>query len=267
MTSFPNIVTSLLFFQFTTNLEQSGSQIQDAQSLRLMFSLTVTIYLTKSENRDRKISNTALELFFEVRVLFWPKNVDFLQTNSDIRIKRALALKGIFSETAYVYVRKCQISSFQDSSNKFQTRDGSLPPSSPPQNKPLKSPLRLQLIRVPKVRFRIFDKLKDEIQKFITRFCFCLNIKNEVQIIHKSFRVKIDFYFEFFMLSFVFYFHKELKNELLKQIKINFMIIFISLAYTLFKIKFVLSIPLRISTVHWSRRHQESPVQKTDDVF
>ena len=37
------------------------------------------------------------------------------------------------------------------------------PPSSPHQNEPLRSPLRLQLIRVPKVRFRIFDKLKYEI--------------------------------------------------------------------------------------------------------
>ena len=36
-------------------------------------------------------------------------------------------------------------------------------PSSPPQNEPLRSPLRLQLIRVSKVRFRIFDKLKYEI--------------------------------------------------------------------------------------------------------
>ena len=32
---------------------------------------------------------------------------------------------------------------------------------------------------------------------------------------------------------------KELKNELLKQIKINFMIIFTSIIYTLFKRKFV----------------------------
>ena len=77
-----------------------------------MFSLTVTIYLTKSENRNKKISTTALELFFKVRVLFWPKNADFLQKDSDIRIKRALTLKGIFSETTYVCVLKCQISSF-----------------------------------------------------------------------------------------------------------------------------------------------------------
>ena len=66
------------------------------------------------------------------------------------------------------------------------------------------------------------------------------------------------------MLLFVFQFHKkwetntvpfsffifmmELKNELLKQIKINFMIIFKSMIYSLFKSKFVSS-PLRFSAV------------------
>ena len=63
MTSCRKIVTSLLFFQFTTNLEQSGSRILDVQSVKLMFSLTVTIYLPKSENRNEKISNTTLVLF------------------------------------------------------------------------------------------------------------------------------------------------------------------------------------------------------------
>ena len=72
-------------------------------------------------------------------------------------------------------------------------------------------------------------------------------------------------YSEFLMLLFFFHFHKngkpntvrfsffifmmELKNELLKQIKINFMIIFTSRIYTLFKSKFVSS-PLRFSTLH-----------------
>ena len=50
---------------------------------------------------------------------------------------------------------------------------------------------------------------------------------------------------------------KELKNELLKQIKINFRSIIISVAYMLFKSKFVLS-PLRFSDVQWLRRYQES---------
>ena len=67
------------------------------------------------------------------------------------------------------------------------------------------------------------------------------------------------------MLSFVFHFHKkngkrntvlfsffnfmkELKKELLKNIKINFTFIFASMVYRLFKKKFV-AMPLRLSAV------------------
>ena len=42
-------------------------------------------------------------------------------------------------------------------------------------------------IRVPKVAFRTFHKLKNEVQKFIVRFCFCLNMQNEIQIFHYHF--------------------------------------------------------------------------------
>ena len=63
-----------------------------------------------------------------------------------------------------------------------------------------------------------------------------------------------------------FIFMKELKNELLKNIKINIMVIFTSIACTLFKSK-VVSSPQRFSAVQWSRGHQESAVQKTTDVF
>ena len=129
------------------------------------------------------------------------------------------------------------------------------------------------IIRVPKVLFRILNTLKNEIDKFIIRFCLYLNMKNGIQIIDYYFHVKIDFYFKFLMLLFVFQFHKkwetrysffsffifmmELQNELLKQIKINFMIIFTSMIYTLFKSKFVSS-PLRFSAVQQSRGHQVS---------
>ena len=49
-------------FQFMANLEQSGSRIPVAQSVKLKFSLTVAFYLTKTENRTKKVSNTALTL-------------------------------------------------------------------------------------------------------------------------------------------------------------------------------------------------------------
>ena len=50
------------------------------------------------------------------------------------------------------------------------------------------------------------------------------------------------------LVSF-FIFMKELKNELLKQIKINFMIIFTSIVCTLLKSKFVPG-PLRLCNGH-----------------
>ena len=54
MTSCQEIVTSLSFFQSLTNLEQSGSQIPDAWSIKLSFSLIVTFYVTKNGNRTKK---------------------------------------------------------------------------------------------------------------------------------------------------------------------------------------------------------------------
>ena len=45
------IVTSLLFFQFMAILEESKSRIFDALAVKFTFSLTVTFYLTKPENR------------------------------------------------------------------------------------------------------------------------------------------------------------------------------------------------------------------------
>ena len=37
-------------------------------------------------------------------------------------------------------------------------------------------------MRVPKVPFSVFDKLKNGILKFIIRFCFYHNMKNKIQI-------------------------------------------------------------------------------------
>ena len=54
MTSCRQIVTSLPFLQFIVNLEQSGSRIPDAWSVKLTFSLTVTNFLTSTEKRTKK---------------------------------------------------------------------------------------------------------------------------------------------------------------------------------------------------------------------
>ena len=44
----------IVFFGFMANLEQSGSRIPDQQSAKLIFSLMVNFYLTKTESRTKK---------------------------------------------------------------------------------------------------------------------------------------------------------------------------------------------------------------------
>ena len=55
MTSFQGLVTSLTFFQFTANLEQSGSRIPEAYSIKLLFSSTVTFYLKKMKTELKSL--------------------------------------------------------------------------------------------------------------------------------------------------------------------------------------------------------------------
>ena len=54
LTSCRKIVTSLLFFGFLANSEQSEGRIPDTESAKVMFSVIVTFYLTKTENRTEK---------------------------------------------------------------------------------------------------------------------------------------------------------------------------------------------------------------------
>ena len=65
MTSCQKTVTSLSFFQVTANLEQYRSQILDAESEKLMFSLIVTFDLTKTENRTKKHLTELSQYCFE----------------------------------------------------------------------------------------------------------------------------------------------------------------------------------------------------------
>ena len=124
--------------------------------------------------------------------------------------------------------------------------------------------------------FRVFDKFKNKIQNFILRFCFYLNMKKINSNNSLPFSCLINFYFGFlmFFIRFLFFikngkrnkiqysffiFMKKLKKELLKKIKINFMVIFTSIVYTVFRSKFVSS-TLGFPAVQWSQRHQESVV-------
>ena len=54
MTSCQKIVRSLSFFEFLANLEQFGGRIPDTESAKVMFSVIVIFYLTKTENRTKK---------------------------------------------------------------------------------------------------------------------------------------------------------------------------------------------------------------------
>ena len=65
MTSCPRIVTSLSFFQFMANLDQSVSWILDARSEKLTLTLIITFYLTKTENRTEKSLTQLSQYCFE----------------------------------------------------------------------------------------------------------------------------------------------------------------------------------------------------------
>ena len=54
LTSRQKIVTSLSFFGFLANLEQSRGRIPDKESAKVMFSVKGTFRLTKTENRTKK---------------------------------------------------------------------------------------------------------------------------------------------------------------------------------------------------------------------
>ena len=54
MTLCQQIVTSLSFFRFLINLEQSGGRTPDTDSTEVMFSVTATFCITKTKNRTKK---------------------------------------------------------------------------------------------------------------------------------------------------------------------------------------------------------------------
>ena len=55
----------IVFFQFMVNLEQSGNQIPKAESVKLIFSLIVTVYLTKTEIRTKNSQTQLSHYCFE----------------------------------------------------------------------------------------------------------------------------------------------------------------------------------------------------------
>ena len=64
------------FFGFLANLEQSGCRNPDTESAEVMFSVTVTFCLTKTENRTKK-SLTQLSHYNFEQWYFFGKNANF----------------------------------------------------------------------------------------------------------------------------------------------------------------------------------------------
>ena len=95
---------------------------------------------------ELKISNTALTLLLCVKVLFWPKTLIFGKKNADIsKIKRVLEIKAIFSETTYVSVLTCQVSSIIPTSFR-QVGNFTTPPSPAHKKKELlKKPIQIRV--------------------------------------------------------------------------------------------------------------------------
>ena len=70
-----NFDVIVFFFLFMAHLQQSGSRIPDAWSIKLMFSLIVTFNLTTPENRTKKHSPHTILLL--VQALLLPENLNF----------------------------------------------------------------------------------------------------------------------------------------------------------------------------------------------
>ena len=95
------------------NLEKSGSKILDAWSVKLTFSLTVTFYITKTENRTKNLYHSSHTIALSNGTIFAQKSQFFAKKIAVIsKRKGVLVLKGIFYETKYVCILMYQISSF-----------------------------------------------------------------------------------------------------------------------------------------------------------
>ena len=102
------IVTFPIYVQFEA--EQFGSWIPERMVFKTYILINSNLLSYKSWKQNKKISNGALILLLWVKVLFFPKNDDFLEKNADISKTEGLFTQGgICSETAYVCVLTYQI--------------------------------------------------------------------------------------------------------------------------------------------------------------
>ena len=90
MTSFRKTVTSLPFFQFTANLEQPGSWIPNAQSVKLIFFINGNLWSYK--NRTKKYLTQLSHYCFDKGTILAGK-ADFLKKMQYKRYKKVYLLK------------------------------------------------------------------------------------------------------------------------------------------------------------------------------
>ena len=78
-TSCQQIMTSLTFIRFVTNLELSGNGIPDARFIYLRFSSIRIFYLAKAGSRTKQSPTQLSYYWFEEKYYFCQENADFLQ--------------------------------------------------------------------------------------------------------------------------------------------------------------------------------------------
>ena len=144
--NFDVIAIFLIYAHFGAILKQDSWCIV----CKTYFSLIVPFY-------PKKNSNTNLTLLLWVKVLFWPKNTDFLQ-----KMLTSARLRGPWYKKVYflklhmiAYLRaKFQVSSIILTS----FRQGVIPPTPSPQNEHLKSPSKLVLKNIkPTAKFSLSE--------------------------------------------------------------------------------------------------------------
>ena len=95
-------LTSLPFFWFVANFQQSESRIPNAYPVNFTFSLIVTFYLTKIADSSHNIARSKAAIF-SIKRWYFAKNA------SISKIKSVMVLKGVLYETTYACVLTCQI--------------------------------------------------------------------------------------------------------------------------------------------------------------
>ena len=108
----------IVIFPIYDQFRASGNCIPVRESVKLTFPLRITLNLTKSENIKTELKN----LQRSSHTITLSEGISFAK-NADInKIKKALVIKIIFSETVYVCVLTYQISRLQSDSKNFQRR-------------------------------------------------------------------------------------------------------------------------------------------------